>query len=284
MADRTLGQWVRVILQPRWIALAVFVVLFSALCWSVLAPWQLGKNTTTSARNQRIANSVNADPVPAAQLLNGKTTLPTDLEWHKVTVSGTYQNDKQVLARLRNWDGDPAYEVLTPFVASDGHSYLVDRGFVKTASGGSVPTFDPAPSGNVTLVARLRQAETTTRQPIEDGGYRQVFAIDPAAVGRTVGTTFAPGYLGLTDKQPGGLGTVPLPQLDAGPYLSYGLQWLAFGVMAPIALGYFVFSEVRRRREERAVLAAATPTEPEKVVTPEEARAARLADRYGRKG
>ena len=88
-----------------------------------------------------------------------------------------------------------------------------------------------------------------------------------------------------------GLDPIPLPMLDAGPYLSYGLQWLAFGIMAPLAIGYFVWSEVRRRREDKAVFDAGTADsadapedEATPEVTPEAARAARLADRYGRKG
>ena len=31
-----------------------------------------------------------------------------------------------------------------------------------------------------------------------------------------------------------------LPHLDAGPFLSYGIQWIAFGIIAPIGVGYFV--------------------------------------------
>ncbi|GAA4394691.1 SURF1 family cytochrome oxidase biogenesis protein [Tsukamurella soli] len=303
MADHRIAQYARVVFQPRWIALALFVVGFTALCWSVLAPWQLGKNVTTSHRNQQIADSVNAAPVPAAQLLRGVTTVGSTLEWRKVTITGHYLDDKEVVARLRTWDGDPAYEILTPFAASDGTDYLVDRGFVKTASGDTVPAYDAAPTGTVTLVARIRKSEGTGagRGVREEAGHLQAGSIDPDTVGHAVGLDLAPGYLNLSDSQPGGLGTVPLPQLDAGPYLSYGLQWLAFGIMAPGALGYFIFSEVKRRREERAVMAAAegsgapepsadgdgagsVPAEPVREVTPEEARAARLADRYGRRG
>ena len=57
-----------------------------------------------------------------------------------------------------------------------------------------------------------------------------------------------PGYLQLEADAPGALEPVPLPQLDAGPYLSYGLQWLAFGIMAPLGLAYFVRAELRERR------------------------------------
>jgi len=37
---------------------------------------------------------------------------------------------------------------------------------------------------------------------------------------------------------------IELPQTDSGPFLSYALQWEAFGVIALIGLGVFIFREV----------------------------------------
>ena len=96
---------------------------------------------------------------------------------------------------------------------------------------------------------------------------------------RATGIGLAGGYLQLADGQPGGLGTIPLPQLDAGPYLSYGLQWLAFGIMAPLGLGYVVWAEMRERRKAKAQAAGVPdPETPPAPRTTEE----KLADRYGR--
>ena len=39
------------LLRPGWIALALVVIAFTYLCFMVLAPWQLGKNTRTSREN-----------------------------------------------------------------------------------------------------------------------------------------------------------------------------------------------------------------------------------------
>ncbi len=83
-------------------------------------------------------------------------------------------------------------------------------------------------------------------------------------------------YLQLVENQPGGLGIAELPHLDAGPFLSYGIQWIAFGIVAPpIGLGYFVYSEIKARRRENAAATdkASAP------VTVED----KLADRYGRR-
>ena len=36
------------LLKPQWLALYVVVIAFAYLCFTVLAPWQLGKNTKTT--------------------------------------------------------------------------------------------------------------------------------------------------------------------------------------------------------------------------------------------
>ena len=57
------------LLRPAWLALFVVVVAFAYLCFTVLAPWQLGKNTKTSRENTQISNSLTADPVPLTTFL-----------------------------------------------------------------------------------------------------------------------------------------------------------------------------------------------------------------------
>lgn len=47
------------------------------------------------------------------------------------------------------------------------------------------------------------------------------------------------------------LKALPLPHLDGGTNLSYGIQWIAFGILAPVGLGWFVYAEMRERRRER---------------------------------
>lgn len=239
------------------------VAAFAFMCFTVLAPWQLGKNTSTEHRNQLIADSVTSDPVPVETLLAAAGPSPDD-EWRQVTASGTYLPDRDVLVRLRSIGDAPAYEVLTPFRLADGRIVLVNRGYVRPAEGTRVPPYEPAPAGPITLEARIRMSEGTVpgKEPLTEGGVRQVYFIDAAQVGGFAGIDLVGGYLQLSDGQPGGLGTIPLPQLDAGPYLSYGLQWLAFGIMAPLGLAYFIRAELRERRKEKSGAQPASTPKP----------------------
>lgn len=240
----------RFLLRPKWLVLAAVALAFAFLCFSVLAPWQLGKNTSTSARNDLITRSVGAVPVPITDVLTANGFAADD-EWRRVIAQGSYVENSDALVRLRSIREQPAYEVITPFVIDGGPTVLVNRGYVLPVEGTRPPEFAAAPTGPVTLDARVRQAEGTSREPIQEDGRLQVYNINPEQIGAAVGVDAIDGYLQLDDGQPGGLGLIELPQTDAGPYLSYGLQWLAFGIMAPLGLAYFVRAELRERRMSR---------------------------------
>ncbi|WP_280758966.1 SURF1 family protein [Prescottella agglutinans] len=258
------------LLRPGWLALAAVVAGFAFMCFTVLAPWQLGKNTRTSERNGLLEQSIDADAVPIDGLIVGTGPTPQD-EWRKVLATGTYVPDSDLLVRLRSVEDAPAYEVLTPMVLTDGQTMLVNRGYVRPIEGNQAPPIPVAPTGQVTLQGRIRMSEGTVegKAPLDEAGARQVYYIDSGQIGQFIGTDLVNGYLQLDEDQPGGLGTIPLPQLDAGPYLSYGLQWLAFGIMAPLGLAYFVRAELRERRKARdATAAAAAPPPEEAPATP----------------
>ncbi|OBF26518.1 hypothetical protein A5724_31675 [Mycobacterium sp. ACS1612] len=266
------------LLRPAWLALFVVVIAFAYLCFTVLAPWQLGKNTKTSRENKQISQSLTADPLPLKTYLPQQDSSAPDAEWRRVTATGHYLSDQQVLARLRVIEGDPAFEVLTPFAVDGGPVVLVDRGYVKPEQGSNAPPITAAPTGTVTITARLRDSEPTVqgKDPFRENGAQQVYSINTAQISELVRTPLTGSYLQLVENQPGGLGVIALPQLDAGPFLSYGIQWIAFGIIAPILVGYFVYAEVQQRRREKTAASTAHSDAP---LTVEQ----KLADRYGRR-
>ena len=87
------------LLRPAWLALFVVVLAFAYLCFTVLAPWQLGKNTTTSRENAQIAQSLTAEPVPVTSLLPQQDSSAPDAQWRRVTATGRY------LPEPRCWRG-----------------------------------------------------------------------------------------------------------------------------------------------------------------------------------
>ena len=264
--------------RPAWLALYVVVIAFAYLCFTVLAPWQLGKNTTTSRENAQISNSLTAAPVPLTSLMPNQDSAAPEEQWRRVTATGRYLADAQVLARLRVIEGEPAFEVLVPFAVDDGPVVLVDRGYLRPENGSRVPAIEPVPDARVTIEARLRDPEPVAqgKEPFREDGAQQVYSINTGQIAELTGVPLAGSYLQLSENQPGGLGTIGLPHLDAGPFLSYGIQWIAFGIIAPIGLGYFIFAEVKQRRRDKAAHAATAADTP---LTAED----KLADRYGRR-
>jgi cytochrome oxidase assembly protein ShyY1 len=263
------------LLRPGWVALAVVAISFTYLCFSVLAPWQLGKNTKISRENDQIQRSLTTAPVPLKTLLPQQDSSAPNEQWRRVTAIGQYLPDKQLLARLRVAGGEPALEVL---VAVDGGpTVLVDRGYVRPRQGSPVPAVPSPPSGTVTITARLRDSEQPVagKESFLSDGVRQVYSIDIGQIATLTKTPLAGSYLQLVDSQSGGLGVIGVPHLDAGPFLSYGIQWITFGIIAPILLGYFAYAEIRAHRAESPT----TPAEGAAPMTADE----KLADRYGRR-
>ena len=246
-------------LKPGWVILLIIVVAFTYFAFTVLAPWQLGKDDQIVERNHLIEEAYESDPQPIEDVFSAEGTL--NKEWTRAEVTGHYLPDQEVLLRLRPVGSSPAFQSLVPFESTSGTTYLVNRGWMPTDEGNAVPHIDKAPRENVTIVAMARTDEPQhTSAPTEQQGYTQVYSINTEQIAGLVGVPLAHDYLQLSPDQPGELHVLPVPKLDRGNHLSYGYQWIAFGIMAPLGLAYFVWSEIRERRrarEEEAALAAA---------------------------
>ena len=246
-------------LKPGWVLLLLFVVAFSYLAFTVLAPWQLGKDDDIVERNELITHAYEADPQPVEDLVDDNGAIKND-EWSRATLHGHYLPQDEVLLRLRPAESGPSYQSLVPFRTDSGLTILVNRGWVKAGEGNAVPDIPEAPSGETTLTGMIRADEAQHQTaPIKQEGYQQVYSIHTEQISSLIDAPLAHDYIQLSADQPSVLNPMPIPQLDRGNHLSYGYQWIAFGIMAPLGLGYFVWSEIRERRrlrEEEEALAA----------------------------
>lgn len=267
-------------LSPGWVLAVVFAVLFSWFAITWLSPWQLGKDHAIKERNERIEQAFARDPVAVEDVLASESPE----EWTRVTMRGHYLPDDELLLRLRPVEGAPAFQSLVPFALDSGQTVLVNRGWVPADEGGTaVPPIDRAPAEPVTLSAMIRLADQSSIPPISEQGYTMVQTINTSQVADLTGTELAAPYAQLLNDEPGVLNPIPLPVLDRGNHLSYGLQWIAFGIMAPAGLAYFIYSEVRERRRyasEQQELAALSSAESESAPSGEPSPAPARA-RYG---
>lgn len=237
----------RFLLQPNWLMLTLVVFVFAAACYSILAPWQFSRNADQQAQNAALTASFTSKPVPVEQLVPAGTEPSSNAVWRMVTMTGTYEPAGEAMARLRTVQGEPAFEIITPFRLTDGRTVLVDRGYQPPEAGKSVPDYTSPPTGRVTIAARAQADEPADKRPtFLDTGRRQIYSINSGTVAQATGMKIDPGYFQLDVNQPGVVNAaLPLPQLDDGPYFSYALQWIIFGSMALFGWGYFSWREAR---------------------------------------
>lgn len=251
MATLECVRTLRAFLRPGWVIGILLVIAFAVACFLVLAPWQLGKNSSTEHRNDLIRSASQTPAVPLDEVAPPGTGFDPETEWREVTLRGTYLPEDEVVVRLRSAGERPAVEVLTPLaLTGSDRVVLVNRGWLRPdEQQAGIPA---APAGEVSVNARIRANEGTTpdRGSHTDNGALSVYSIDSAEVAAATGLPLEPWYAQIVPGQPGALGEITLPQLSTGPYLSYGLQWLAFGVMAPLGVGYFIYSEIKHRRRD----------------------------------
>jgi len=102
--------------------------------------------------------------------------------------------------------------------STTGQPFLVDRGYVRPEPGSHVPPIARPPQETVTLTARLRDSEPTVpnKDPFSRDGFEQVYSVNIEQVSALTKIPLAGSYLQLVEDQPGGLGVIGVPHLDAG--------------------------------------------------------------------
>jgi cytochrome oxidase assembly protein ShyY1 len=238
------------LLRPGWLALTAMVACFTVAAFTLLAPWQFRRAEQRAERNASIESSFTTPPQPLRSVLAVHAAPTQATEWRQVQATGHYLPEAELVVRLRTVQGEPAYEVLGALRLVDGSSILLDRGAVRPTEGMRVPGYPPVPGGEVTVTGRLRADEQDRQggEVVQHDGHRQVYAVSTRTVSAATGVRLEPGYLQLAEGSPGVLSALPLPQLDPGPSFAYALQWIAFGIMAPLGLAYFAWREAAEGR------------------------------------
>ncbi|MGP6172733.1 SURF1 family cytochrome oxidase biogenesis protein [Corynebacterium sp. A21] len=249
----------RVFLRPGWVMAVMAIIAFSYASFTFLAPWQLNKDEDIVRRNEQIERAFDSDPEPYSTVFDATGAVDPSEEWARVSLTGRYLPEAETLLRLRPVEKTPVFQALTPFATTDGDIFLVNRGFVGFP-GPDLPFIEPAPGTEVTITGMARLSENRPENPpMIEQDRLQVYGINTTQVGEAIEVDLAEDYLQLATGSAGELNAMPVPKLDRGSHLSYGWQWLAFGIMAPLGMGYFIWAEIRERRRIRREEAELTP-------------------------
>ncbi|ARZ70757.1 membrane protein [Streptomyces albireticuli] len=248
----------RFLLSRQWVILTlVGLVLIPVMI--KLGFWQFHRHEHRVARNDLVARSLSADPVPVTELTRPGRDVPREDVWRQVTASGTYDTKGEVVVRMRtDANGKSGYWVLTPLVLADGRAVLVNRGWIPaTGDLTRFPEVPAPPSGKVTVTGRLRADETDASGIKDTAGLppRQVMRVNSERRAKELHRPVLGGYIELTAPEPGDRGPalVPAPDHDSiGPHMAYAVQWWLFTGFVPV--GWVIL--VRRERRDRAAEAA----------------------------
>jgi cytochrome oxidase assembly protein ShyY1 len=229
--------------KQRIAGLTVALILVTPLS-IVAARWQWSRHLEREALNAAVIWAERTKPTDWQQIA-GREVGPS-AEWRRVTAVGKWRTDQQWLVRKQVVDGDVGFTVLTPFVADDGTTLAVLRGWVRSADD-AIPA---PPQGAVEIVLRVRLPHGEGAIAPSDLPAGQINRVDPRALtaGATSGAIFE-----LLDPVPEGLVPLPWPELSSGPHVSYFVQWILIGLTGVVVYVRVFRSEVRLANQSEAV-------------------------------
>ncbi|MBV2363877.1 SURF1 family protein [Streptomonospora sp. NEAU-YY374] len=232
---------------------ALVALVVPSFVW--LGFWQWGRWEDKAAAAALQEANIAADPVPVRELAAPGEDVPPEDRWRRVTATGRYDTEHELLVRNRDGSAGVGLHVLTPLVTDDGPALLVNRGWIaQPPSATAEPEVPPAPEGEVTVTGRLQYSETPentgirVREGLPEG---QIMIVDVDTIAEDLPYPVYGGYAELTEQRPESADApepVAAPEVNTGMNLSYAVQWWVFTV---IAIGGWIFLMRREVKDAR---------------------------------
>lgn len=235
-----------VVSRRRWIGYLALVIVFAVVC-VLLSQWQFARRDAARAEIARLETNYDSAPVPVDSLLQPGSPLDSGEKWRPVTASGRYLTELQVLVRNRTHLAAPGFDIISPFMTTEGVVFVINRGWIPAAEDGRSPSeIPPLPLNHETIVARLLptepvlQGQSDTPELISSIHVKELSA-------RWAMPTYTGAYGSLVSEDPQAQTGIlaSRPELTEGNHLSYAFQWVAFAVLGFIGLGWAVRNESR---------------------------------------
>lgn len=263
-AAATLGPMARRLLSARALVSHVLVLLVVAMLVTA-GLWQVSRLGERRAANALLEERLTAAPVTLDELVRRGGIEPEAWEYRRVTATGMYLPDDELLLEGRSHRGQAGRDVFTPLRLDDGTLVLVRRGWVPREVGAPPVAEATPPAGTVRIDGYLErsvdQPRWGPRNPAE-GRLRILQIPDLPRIAPQLDGELFPMILRLVEQDPPPIATAeiarrglealpaiyPLEPLDERNHQSYAIQWFSFAVLAVIA---YVAWWVTRLREDR---------------------------------
>ena len=219
----------------RTILVTLAIQIVCASLFVRLGFWQLSRLSERRAFNSKVVERLRETPQPLATL-SPDTSLG---HYRQLSVSGTFDFDREVFLAGRSHNGSPGVNLLTPLRTGAGDSaVLVNRGWVYSADAASLDDASRWREPSGASISGYAETYVGADSRPQGGAGRRVRSLDRAAIERAVGLPLAAYILVQTSGATLRPDSVPvrlkLPVLDDGPHKNYALQWFAFAIITVV--------------------------------------------------
>ena len=230
-----------------WLIMGLGVLLFGLFC--ALGVWQVErlawKRDLIATVDARLAAPAAAAPAPEVW----PQINQTDDRYRKVTVTGRFRHDDEVLVQAVTELGG-GFWVMTPLVTQNG-TWLINRGFVPADRRDPDTRATGQIDGTVTVTGLMRMTEP-------DGAFLRAnapesqrwYSRDVAAIADQTGIDLAPAFIDAdATPNPGGLPVGGLTVVAfRNSHLSYALTWFVLALGSIVGLVILVRQDRAHRR------------------------------------
>ncbi len=211
-------------------SLAIISILFGIACIP-LGIWQLNRLGERRETNRIVQEALALPPIeldPAEPALS---------EYARITVTGEFIADENILLGIRSRNGFPGHHLAAPFAIQGSDAVLfVDAGWVSNEERDYVSRAQMLPTGQQTLSGFILYDEELPdllRAPATTDRRDQWQTVDVERLAQQTGLNVLPYYLEWEFERAADAPTnYPIYQtsieLDDGPHLGYAIQWFMF--------------------------------------------------------
>lgn len=229
--------------KPGWLGIITTVIAVSVFTYLML--WQIGRAEERKALRHEV---MQRSALPIAALNEpGNVNISHD-RYRRFHIEGRFINQHQVLLDNVVHEGKPGYEVISPFITTQGESLLVNRGWV--AAGRDRRVFpdiavSEEPQTLTVMLDKPRSAPVVGLDIVESDNRWNY--LDLAFYRQHSGLGIPEYLLLLAEGSPSAYQS-RWPEIEdkSGMHIGYAIQW---GVFALIALGTFLGVNIKRVKQ-----------------------------------
>ncbi|MCB0196497.1 MAG: SURF1 family protein [Anaerolineae bacterium] len=219
--------------------------------------WQLRRLDQRRALNEEIMTGLNSAPVT----LTGEPVDPDALHRHRVTVTGTFENDVNMILRTQSYQGRAGNDLFVPLdIKGSDYSVLVNRGWLpfEEFEPEARRAYDVDDELTIEGIAYRSQQPPhsmapTDPDPATEGWVDAWFRIDIDKIQQQIDRPLLPVYVDALPEEASNT-TPPIREevedLGEGSHLSYALQWFSFAVILVITYAAFTWQEYKNIQKE----------------------------------